>query len=305
MTDTTQPAALPALSDEQIASIYARWRNDPGASHADLIRDAARAALAATEPAVPEGLHAAAKLALGLLEQLQLELLLERRDASLLLVKCTRDLRRLLAAAPTPPKVAEQAVQSPAEGDGHAAFEAWAKSHGGLDVVRVNSGERGAHELWPCTYYQRETEIAWRAWANKPQPKHTAPEHLPTKEHIRELAQEALDQIMEQAQVFASAWSLVGGPFDSGNAMSDAEDTKAELRTMVRSLADLAAETVRPAAQAPAPAPEPVGEVVTRHYGGRTRSIGFQEAQLYKGVVLEAGTKLYAAQAPAVGDRDV
>lgn len=63
---------------------------------------------------------------------------------------------------------------APAEGDGRAAFEAWAKSHGGLDVVRVNSGERGAHELWPCTYYQRETEIAWRAWANKPQPKGTA-----------------------------------------------------------------------------------------------------------------------------------
>jgi hypothetical protein len=73
------------------------------------------------------------------------------------------------------------------------------------------------------------------------------PEHLPTKEHIRELAQEAMDQVMEQAQVFASAWSLVGGPFDSGSALDDANDAKDELRTMVRSLADLAAETVRPA----------------------------------------------------------
>jgi hypothetical protein len=73
------------------------------------------------------------------------------------------------------------------------------------------------------------------------------PENLPTKEHIRELAQEALDQIMEQAQVFASAWSLVGGRFDYGNALSEAHDAKDELRSMVRSLADLAAETVRPA----------------------------------------------------------
>ena len=84
------------------------------------------------------------------------------------------------------------------------------------------------------------------AAAPSPAPAPVPPEHLPTKAHIRELAQEAMDQVMEQAQVFASAWSLVGGKFDTGNAMSDAEDAKAELRTMVRSLADLAAETVRP-----------------------------------------------------------
>ena len=90
-------------------------------------------------------------------------------------------------------------------------------------------------------------------------------EHLPTAAHIQELAQEAVGQIMEQAQVFASAWSLVGGRFDSGNAMSDADDAKAELHTMVRSLADLAAQTVRPAspgatppATAQAPQAEPV-----------------------------------------------
>jgi hypothetical protein len=61
------------------------------------------------------------------------------------------------------------------------------------------------------------------------------------------LAQEALDQIMEQAQVFASAWSLVGGPFDSGSALDDANDAKDELRTMVRSLATLAAEAEKQA----------------------------------------------------------
>ena len=84
-------------------------------------------------------------------------------------------------------------------------------------------------------------------------------DHLPTKEHIRELAQEAADQVMEQAQVFASAWALVGGRFDSGNALEDAEEAKSELRTLVRSLADLAAETVRPAA-APQAEPQPERE---------------------------------------------
>lgn len=92
------------------------------------------------------------------------------------------------------------------------------------------------------------------------QPAQAVPaEHLPTADDIRELANEALDQIMEQAQVFASAWSLVGGRFDSGNAMSDAEDAKAELRTMVRSLADLAAEIVRPAAPQPEAQPPFLG----------------------------------------------
>ncbi len=43
----------------------------------------------------------------------------------------------------------------------------------------------------------------------------------------------SVDAIMEQAQVFASAWSLVGGPFDQGNALENAEEAKAELREML------------------------------------------------------------------------
>lgn len=42
-----------------------------------------------------------------------------------------------------------------------------------------------------------------------------------------------LQEIMSQAQVFASAWSLVGGRFDGGNAMDDAEVAKNELRQMI------------------------------------------------------------------------
>ncbi|MGD1323550.1 hypothetical protein ACNHE5_01080 [Pandoraea pnomenusa] len=41
------------------------------------------------------------------------------------------------------------------------------------------------------------------------------------------------EQIMEQAQVFASAWSLVGGCFDSGSMLAEAESAKAELRAMI------------------------------------------------------------------------
>lgn len=43
----------------------------------------------------------------------------------------------------------------------------------------------------------------------------------------------SIDAVMEQAQVFASAWALVDGPFDSGNALENAEEAKAELRDML------------------------------------------------------------------------
>lgn len=43
----------------------------------------------------------------------------------------------------------------------------------------------------------------------------------------------SVESVMDQAQVFASAWSLVGGPFDQGNAMESAEEAKADLREML------------------------------------------------------------------------
>ncbi|SEI21413.1 hypothetical protein [Pseudomonas asplenii] len=43
----------------------------------------------------------------------------------------------------------------------------------------------------------------------------------------------SVDSIMEQAQVFASAWALVGGPFDKGNALENAEDEKIQLHDML------------------------------------------------------------------------
>lgn len=47
------------------------------------------------------------------------------------------------------------------------------------------------------------------------------------------IAETTIDQLMEQAQVFASAWSLVGGKFDSGDGIAHAETMKAELRAML------------------------------------------------------------------------
>ncbi|WP_181163920.1 hypothetical protein [Burkholderia gladioli] len=43
-----------------------------------------------------------------------------------------------------------------------------------------------------------------------------------------------VEEIMAQAQVFASAWSLVGGRFDQGDALETAEQEKQNLRDLVQ-----------------------------------------------------------------------
>ncbi len=45
-----------------------------------------------------------------------------------------------------------------------------------------------------------------------------------------------VERAMEQAQVFASTWSLVGGQFDSGQMIEDAKEAKEELRTYLESI---------------------------------------------------------------------
>lgn len=42
-----------------------------------------------------------------------------------------------------------------------------------------------------------------------------------------------IDEIMSQAQVYASAWSLVGSRFDRGDELANAQAQKAELRALV------------------------------------------------------------------------
>lgn len=47
-------------------------------------------------------------------------------------------------------------------------------------------------------------------------------------------AEKEIDAIMEQAQVFASAWAFFGGPFDQGDGKEQAELEEARLREVVR-----------------------------------------------------------------------
>lgn len=46
-----------------------------------------------------------------------------------------------------------------------------------------------------------------------------------------------VDGVMEQAQVFASAWALVGSRFVSGSGLEEAEQEKKDLRALVEALA--------------------------------------------------------------------
>ena len=48
-----------------------------------------------------------------------------------------------------------------------------------------------------------------------------------------------IGQIMEQAQVFASAWALIGTRFDDGSMLVRAETEKDNLELLIRRLADL------------------------------------------------------------------
>lgn len=65
-----------------------------------------------------------------------------------------------------------------------------------------------------------------------------------TSKKDNQMKNKLTDSIMEQAQVFASTWSLVGGMFDDGNCLEDAEAAKVELRGMVEQALDTAANEV-------------------------------------------------------------
>ena len=73
---------------------------------------------------------------------------------------------------------------------------------------------------------------------------------------------EAVNVLMEQAQVFASAWSLVGGRFDDGSMLEAAKEAKATLRGLIKALAL--------AAQAQAHNGEPIGTLWQHGETGRT-----------------------------------
>ncbi len=47
------------------------------------------------------------------------------------------------------------------------------------------------------------------------------------------MSEKTVKSIMEQAQVFASSWSMVGGPFAADNQLELAEEEKTELEKLV------------------------------------------------------------------------
>ena len=66
-----------------------------------------------------------------------------------------------------------------------------------------------------------------------------------------------IDEIMSQAQEFASGWSIVGGRFDSGDALEIATESKAMLRNLIAAAIADAQRAQRgriPAAGPPVPA---------------------------------------------------
>ena len=44
----------------------------------------------------------------------------------------------------------------------------------------------------------------------------------------------AVETIMSEAQIFASAWAFVDGPFDQGQGMDEANEAKDQLRLVVQ-----------------------------------------------------------------------
>jgi hypothetical protein len=65
------------------------------------------------------------------------------------------------------------------------------------------------------------------------------------------MSEKNIKAIMEQAQVFASSWSMVGGPFAADDQLERAEEEKAELKKLVTS-----------ALEGSANVPQDVGEMI-------------------------------------------
>lgn len=92
----------------------------------------------------------------------------------------------------------------------------------------------GDSDVWPycgseldADFYGRQSGLKYE---KKPLYAAPVPAQAPMTDEQRNWA---INQIMEQAQVFASAWSLVGGRFDVGDGLELAEAEKLALRAMV------------------------------------------------------------------------
>lgn len=128
----------------------------------------------------------------------------------------------------------EQAAQPVAERwhVGDSAFESWYDQYL-LDAPVHQGAKQKARDAYAAGMGERA--------ATAP------PKAVPLTDEQSRLATEAVNEVMAQAQVFASAYSLIGSRFDGGNAQYDSDEEKAELRAMVVSLAYEAAHGITPA----------------------------------------------------------
>lgn len=93
------------------------------------------------------------------------------------------------------------------------------------------------------SFLNSETQTAWTYWQLAQSSSSSAPP-MPSnaggmteiKALIGNLEPDWLEQVMEKVQEYASAYSTVGGPFDQGQAMEDADTCKRELECMLEGL---------------------------------------------------------------------
>lgn len=90
--------------------------------------------------------------------------------------------------------------------------------------------ERHALTAWECPPLSRVVLVSSLKRLHS---KNTA--SLPSAPEQIEQQSIWVDQVMDQAQVFASAWSLVGGQFDSGDGLEKAEEERERLRALILS----------------------------------------------------------------------
>jgi hypothetical protein len=95
------------------------------------------------------------------------------------------------------------------------------------------------------------------------------------------MSEKVVKAIMEQAQVFASSWSMVGGPFAADDQLVRAEEEKAELKKMVIG-----------AFEGSVGAPQDVGEMIESLLAWHKRQAGQLELvseNAKEGVTLQLG----------------
>jgi len=95
------------------------------------------------------------------------------------------------------------------------------------------------------------------------------------------MSEKTVKAIMEQAQVFASSWSMVGGPFAADDQLDRAEEEKAELKKLITG-----------ALEGSVSAPQDVGEMIEsllawhKHQAGQLEMISDNAKE---GVTLQLG----------------